>query len=97
VERFLREAKQIGHLLEYDVVFVFGEIVLERHKVARLLESEGQFLGDEEEIVVINLLIFGLLLHCLHKGAFYLLVFDVLFRGKGTLLSQIHTYLFGIK
>lgn len=64
--------------------------------MARLFEAEGEFLGDEEEVVIVNLLVFGLLLHRVHEGAFDALVFDVLTEGRATLLSAIHTSLFGI-
>ena len=78
MEGLLRDAEEVGHLLQDNVIFVFGEVVLERHKVARLLEAEGEFLGDEKEVVIVNLLLFGLLLHRVHEGTLYPLVFDVL-------------------
>lgn len=77
MEGLLRDAEEVGHLLQDNVILVFGEVVLERHEVARLLEAEGEFLGDEKEVVIVNLLLFGLLLHRVHEGTLYPLVFDV--------------------
>ncbi len=96
MEGLLRDAEEVGHLLQDNVILVFGEVVLERHEVTRLLEAEGEFLGDEKEVVIVNLLLFGLLLHRVHEGTLYPLVFDVLTQGRGTLLSEIQTSLFGI-
>ena len=87
MEGLLRDAEEVGHLLQDNVIFVFGEVVLERHKVARLLEAEGEFLGDEKEVVIVNLLLFGLLLHRVHEGTLYPLVFDVLNNIIAHLLS----------
>jgi hypothetical protein len=64
--------------------------------MARFFEAEREFLGYEEEIVIVNLLVFGLLLHRVHEGALYPLVFNVLAEGRATLLSEIQTSLFGI-
>ena len=87
MEGLLRDAEEVCHLLQDNVILVFGEVVLERHEVARLLEAEGEFLGDEKEVVIVNLLLFGLLLHRLREGTLYPLVFDVLNNIIAHLLS----------
>ena len=87
MEGLLRDAEEVCHLFQDNVILVFGEVVLERHEVARLLEAEGEFLGDEKEVVIVNLLLFGLLLHRVHEGTLYPLVFYVLNHIIAHLLS----------
>ena len=97
MERFLRYTKQICDFFNRDRVLIFGEVIFERHKVARLFEAKVKFLSNEKKVVVVYFGLVCLLVHGLEKGCFDLLVFWILSYLEFTLLSEIQTSLFVIK
>ena len=84
-------AEEVGYLLVGDSILVPGKVVLESHEMRGLFEAEAEFFGDEEEVVIVDLLVFALFLHCLEKQPFDPLVLHVLNPQTVTLLSVIHT------
>ena len=60
MEGLLVDAEAVDELFEEDGVFVFVEEVLEGHEVRGFFEAEGELFGDEEEIVVVDFELFGL-------------------------------------
>jgi hypothetical protein len=65
--------------------------------MARFFESKVEFLGYQQEVIVIDFGLFGLFVHGLQEGGLYLLIFRVLGHYGITLLSEIQTSLFVIK
>ena len=61
-----------------------------------LLKSETKFLSNQQEIVIVDFLVFGLLHHGLQKLCLDPLVFEILSKSIHTLLSLIQTSFFVI-
>ena len=78
VKGFLRNTEKVAHLLDNNRVFVFGEVVFKTHEMARFLKAEAKFLSNQQEIIIVDFLVFGLLHHGLQKLRLDSLVLEIL-------------------
>ena len=78
VKGFLRNTEKVAHLLDNNCVFVFGEVVFKSHEMGRFLKAEAKFLSDQQEIIIVDFLVFGLLHHGLQKLRLDSLVLEIL-------------------
>ena len=92
----LGDTEKVTHLLDDNCVFVLGEIVFKSHEMGGFLKAEAKFLSNQQEIVIVDFLVFGLLHHGLQKLCLDSLIFEILSKGTRTLLSLIQTSFFAV-